>query len=271
MIQELFHIGPLSISPFGVMLMLAFLAGYFQLAWGMKRLGAGDAEDASAIMLWSGFAGILGGKVYYAILHGDWRLILERSGIVWYGSFLAGTAAVWWIVRRRDLPAWRTADAAAPGLALGYAIGRIGCFLVGDDYGVPSDVPWAVAFPHGLPPSQAHYLREFGVAVDPGLPGDTLLRVHPTQVYETLLALAIFGLGVWMIRKGRPEGAVTLTVVALLAIERFGIELLRAKDDRFLGALTVAQAISLAILLASLILAWRRRSRAVASREAPAR
>jgi prolipoprotein diacylglyceryltransferase len=107
--------------------------------------------------------------------------------------------------------------------------------------------------------------------VDPSLPGDTLLRVHPTQIYETLLALAIFGLGVWMIRKGRAEGAVTLTVVALLAIERFGIELLRAKDDRFLGALTVAQAISLAILLASLILAWRRRSRAVASREAPAR
>jgi phosphatidylglycerol:prolipoprotein diacylglycerol transferase len=190
---------------------------------------------------------------------------------VWYGSFLAGTAAVWWIVRRRDLPAWRTADAAAPGLALGYAIGRIGCFLVGDDYGVPSDVPWAVAFPHGLPPSQAYYMREFGVAVDPTLPGDTLLRVHPTQVYETLLALAIFGVGVWMIRKGRPEGAVTLAVVALLSIERFGIELLRAKDDRFLGALTVAQAISLAILAACLILAWRRRSRAVASREAPAR
>lgn len=259
MIQELFKIGPLTISPFGVMLMLAFLAAYFQLAWGMKRLGAGDAEDASAVMLWAGFAGIAGGKIYYAALYGDWRLVFERSGIVWYGSFLAGTLAVLWVMRRRELPGWLTADAAAPGLAIGYAIGRVGCFLVGDDYGVPTDVPWAVAFPEGLPPTRAYFLREeFGVPVDPALPADALLTVHPTQLYETALALGIWAVGLLVLRRQRRPGSTVLTVVSLMAVERFGVEFLRAKDDRFFGHLTLAQMISVAIVLAVGILAWRR-------------
>lgn len=261
MIQELFHIGPVAISPFGVLLMLAFLVAYFQLAWGMRKTGAGDAEDASAIMLWAGFAGILGGKVYYAVLYGDWRLLLERSGIVWYGSFLAGTAAVLWVMRRRDLSPWRTTDAVAPALALGYGVGRIGCFLVGDDYGVPTQLPWAVAFPHGLPPSRAYYLRELGVQVDPTLPGDALLKVHPTQIYETLLALAIWGVGLWLLRRERRTGTATLAVLSLLAVERFGVEFLRAKDDRFFGSLTLAQMISIAVLSVCLGLFWWRRRR----------
>ena len=124
MIQELFRIGPLSISPFGVMLVAAFLAAFFQLRRGMKQLGVGDDDDASAIVFAAGVGGIVGAKIYYAILHGDWRLLLDRSGLVWYGGFLLGTAAVIWTMRRRRLPAWPTADAAAPALALGYGIGR---------------------------------------------------------------------------------------------------------------------------------------------------
>ncbi len=260
MIRELFHIGPLSISPFGVMLMLAFLAAYAQLAWGLKRLGAGDADDASTLMLWAGLAGIAGGKVYYAILYHDWHLLFDRSGLVWYGGFVAGTAAVIWVMRRRRLPPWATFDAATLGLALGYGIGRIGCFLVGDDYGRPTDLPWAIAFPVGLPPTTAGELRsQFGVQVPATVPDDALLRVHPTQIYETLLALTIWGAGMWLLRRRPRAGVVGLTVVALLAVERFGVEILRAKDDRFFGPLTLAQVISLAVLLVMTVLLTLRR------------
>ena len=259
MIRELFSIGPLSISPFGVMLMLAFLAAYWQLSWGLRRLDAGDADDASALMLWAGLVGIAGGKVYYAALYQDWRLLFDRSGLVWYGSFLAGAAAVLWQMRRRRLPAWRTADAAALGLALGYAIGRIGCFLVGDDYGRPTGLPWAVAFPVGLPPTYAGDLRrDFGVDVPASVSDDTLLRVHPTQVYETLAALGIWALGLWLLRRRPREGTVALAVLALLAVERFLVELVRVKDDRFFGPFTIAQTIAVGLLVVVAVVAARR-------------
>jgi phosphatidylglycerol:prolipoprotein diacylglycerol transferase len=261
MIRELFSIGPVSISPFGVMLMLAFLAAYWQLAWGMKRLQAGDADDASALMLWAGLVGIAGGKVYYAILYHDWRLLFDRSGLVWYGSFLAGAAAVLLVMRRRRLPGWATADAAALGLSLGYAIGRVGCFLVGDDYGRPTNLPWAVAFPEGIPPTRAGYLRsELGADIPLDVPDDALLRVHPTQVYETLAALAIWGIGHWVLRREPRRGTLALTVLALLAVERFLVEMVRLKDDRFFGPLTLAQTISMTLFVVVVALAlWRRR------------
>jgi phosphatidylglycerol:prolipoprotein diacylglycerol transferase len=262
MIREIFHIGSFSISPFGVMLVLAFLASYLQLRWGMKRLGIGDEEDASAIVFAAGLGGILGAKLYYAILNMDWRLLFDRSGLVWYGGFIAGTAGVLWIMRRRRLPAWPMLDAATPALALGYAVGRVGCFLVGDDYGRPTDLPWGIAFPVGLPETTAGNLRQmFDIPIPSSVPDDTLLRVHPTQLYETAIALAIWGFALWLFRRGLQPGTVALTVFALLAVERFFIEFLRAKDDRFFGGFTLAQVISVAVLLLVLGIAWYRRGR----------
>lgn len=262
MIQELFRVGPIAISPFGVLLVLAFLAAYFQLQWGLKRLRIGDEETASALVLAGGIGGVVGAKLYYAALHGDWRLLFSRWGLVWYGGFLLGTVAVLWTMRRRRLPFWPTFDAVAPALALGYGVGRIGCFLVGDDYGVPTDLPWGIAFAHGLPPTTAYYLRhEFGVAVPAGVADDALLRVHPTQIYETLAALAIWFVGVRLLRRGLAPGRVGLAVLALLAVERFAVEILRAKDDRFLGGFTLAQLISVALVLAAAALwGWRGRA-----------
>lgn len=267
MIPELFHIGSFSVSPFGVLLVLAFLAAYWQLARGLRQLGAGNEDDASAILLAGGLGGIAGAKIYYSILYGDWRLLYDRAGLVWYGGFVLGTLAVMWTLRRRRLAIWPTLDAATPALALGYGVGRLGCFLVGDDYGRPTDLPWGVAFPQGLPPTTAGSLRDnFGVAVAPGIADDTLLRVHPTQVYETLAAGAIWLVGRRLLRAqgGRKEGragAVALPMFALLAVERFLVEFLRAKDDRFIAGLTLAQGISLAVLLVVAAL-WSRRLRA---------
>ena len=258
MIQELFRIGPVAISPFGVLLVAAFLAAYFQLQRGLARLRIGDADTASALLFAGGVGGVVGAKVYYAILHGDWGLLFERSGLVWYGGFVLGTAAVAWTMARRRLPVWPTLDALTPALALGYGIGRIGCFLVGDDYGLPTERPWGVAFADGLPPTTAFYLRrEFGLELPAAIPDDALLRVHPTQLYETAIALGIWLVGVRLLRRGLPAGRTALVVFALLALERLGIEFLRVKDDRFLGGLTLAQAISLAILVAVAAL-WRR-------------
>jgi len=266
MIQELFHIGKFSVSPFGLMLVCAFLASYAQLRWGMRRLEVGDEEDASALVFAAGLGGIVGAKVYYALLNWDWHVLLDRSGLVWYGGFVVGAAAVLWVVRRRRLAAWSLLDAAAPALALGYAVGRIGCFLVGDDYGRPSKLPWAVAFPVGLPRTTAGDLRQvFHLDIPASVPDDALLRVHPTQLYETAICLLIWGFAFWLMRR-RPSlagapGFLGMTVLSLLALERFLVEFLRAKDDRFFGDFTLAQAISVLVLIvtAGLALArWRR-------------
>ena len=262
MIREVFHIGSFSISPFGVMLVLAFLASYLQLRWGMKRLGIGDEEDASAIVFAAGLGGILGAKIYYAILNRDWHLLFDRSGLVWYGGFILGLAGVLWMMRRRHLPAWPMLDVIAPALALGYGIGRIGCLLVGDDYGRPTNLPWGVAFPVGLPETTAGNLRQiFHVAVPASVPDEALVRVHPTQLYETILALAIWGFALWLFRSRRQPGAIALTILALLSAERFLIEFLRAKDDRFFGNFTLAQVISVAVLLTVVGIAGYRRAR----------
>ncbi len=263
MIRELFHIGSLSISPFGLMMVLAFMAGYFQLRWGMRRLELGDHEDASALILAAGIGGVVGAKIYYAILYGDWGLIIDRSGLVWYGGLILGTLAVLWTIRRRRLAAWQAADAMAPALALGYGIGRIGCFLVGDDYGLPTNLPWGVKIPYGLPgPTTAGFMRsEYGAAVPFDIPASELIAVHPTQLYEAAIAFAICGLGIHLIRRGSQAGTPVLGVVGLMAAERFGIEYLRAKDDRFFGPITLAQVISLGAILVLLgIWMWRRRA-----------
>ncbi len=264
MIQELFSVGPVSISPFGGLMVVAFLLSWMQLRWGVRQLEVGDEEDASAMLLAAGIGGIVGAKIYYAILYGDPGSLIERSGLVWYGGLALGAASVIWTARRRRLPLGAVADAAAPTVALGYAIGRIGCFLVGDDYGVPTNLPWGVAFRYGLPgPTTAGFLRrEYGAPVPPEVPADELLRVHPTQLYETAACLAIWALGVWWLRRWGGRGTVAIGVFSLMAVERFLVEFVRAKDDRLLGSFTVAQLLSVAVVLVLLAIWWLLRGRA---------
>jgi phosphatidylglycerol:prolipoprotein diacylglycerol transferase len=263
MIRELFSIGPLAISPFGVMMVIAFLAAWAQLRWGVRRLGIGDEEDASALLLAGGIGGILGAKIYYAVLHQDWHYLFDRSGLVWYGAAILGTLSVLWVIRRRELELWPTLDAAGPAVALGYGLGRVGCFLVGDDFGYPTDRPWGVKFKYGLPaPTTADFMRrEYGAEIPSGVDPSELVAVHPTQLYETLLGLTIAAVGIWLIRRGVRPGVAGMVSFALLGAERFAIEFLRAKDDRFFGEITVAQIISIAFVVICLFLLrlrWRR-------------
>lgn len=254
MFPILFEIGGFKVTSFGASIALAFLAGAWLVARGLKRQGE-NPEYAWDLAGWAAICGILGAKVYYLFLHfGDtaadpWGALLSRSGLVWYGGFIGGALGVLFRLWQLKLPVWKYADAVGPGLALGYAVGRLGCFLVGDDYGAPTDAPWAVAFPQGAPPSTAGNLRAFGVDVPAAVPDAQVMAVHPTQLYEvgmTLIVLAI------LIRL-RPALAATpgrlfFVWLALAGVERFIVEIFRAKDDRFLGGFSVAQLISILLI-----------------------
>lgn len=259
---ELFKIGSFVVSTYGLMLVVAFLAAYFQLRWGFRRYAIGDQEDAASLVFWAGIAGILGSKIYYALLVGSWRALFDRAGLVFYGGFLLATATLLFIVHRRRLPFWPTFDVMTLALALAYSLGRVGCLLVGDDYGRPTDLPWAIAFPKGAPASTAENLRSLGMPVDPAVADSTVLAVHPTQIYETLAGLAIWLLAHALLRRRPRAGQTGLVVLALLGLERFLVEFVRAKDDRFFGGFTLAQGISVGILLVALVLWLRRRGSA---------
>jgi phosphatidylglycerol:prolipoprotein diacylglycerol transferase len=161
------------------------------------------------------------------------------------------TALVVWEVRRQKMPLGLAADACAPALALAYAVGRMGCFFVGDDWGRPTDSWVGIRFPRGTPATTVDVIeRDFGITVDPALVeryGD-VVPVHPTQLYEVGMSTLIFFL-LWRIR-GRqwPAGQLFMIWLALAGIERFIVEFFRAKDDRFLAGFTVAQLISLLIV-----------------------
>src|SRR5690606_35384200 len=123
------------------------------------------------LLVWIAIGGLAGAKAYYLALHIQDVIadpigsIFSRGGFVWYGGFIGGVMAYYWQVRTRRLPTATMFDATAPALAIAYAIGRVGCFLVGDDYGLPTDSRVGVAFPDGAPPSTAGYLRSVGADI----------------------------------------------------------------------------------------------------------
>ncbi|HKR65009.1 MAG TPA: prolipoprotein diacylglyceryl transferase [Thermoanaerobaculia bacterium] len=253
MYPTLLKFGSFEITTFGLMMFLAFIVAGWVLAKQFRRAGLDD-ELASSMVVAAALGGIVGAKIYYAILFRDWHLLFDRAGLVWYGGLIGGFLACTWLIWRRGVDFLTAADAAAPALAIGYALGRIGCFLVGDDYGRPTDAWFGVAFPKGAPPTTAASLREFGVAVDPAIPGYQVLRVHPTQLYESFAALLMFFFLMWVARRTVVRGRVWSWFLILLGIERFLVEIVRAKDDRFFGPFTVAQIISIVLVVAGSLL-----------------
>lgn len=248
------------ITSFGFMMFLAFLAGGAMLQREMRRMELPE-ERAWDLLFMAVVGGIVGAKLYYILL--NWRLaaadpafLLSRGGLVWYGGFLLATALVVWQIRRYELPLGRMADAVAVVLPVGYAIGRFGCFLVGDDYGRPTASVVGMRFPEGAPPTTVEALRRyFGVEVDPALIEQfgEVIPVHPTQLYEVAMSLAIFWI-VWRLREHlHTAGWLFMLWLALAGVERFVVEIFRAKDDRFLGPLTVAQVISVGLVVVGIV------------------
>jgi len=260
MFPTLVKIGNFEITTFGLMMFLAFIIGGWVLARQFRQHGISE-EIASSMVVAAALGGIAGAKIYYAILFHDWRLLFDRAGLVWYGGLIGGFLACSWLIWRNKVDYLTAADSAAPALSIGYALGRIGCFLVGDDYGRPTDAWFGIAFPKGAPPTTAQALREFGAPVDPSLPPDVILRVHPTQLYETFAALVMFGVLMWLNRRPHRRGLAWGLFLVMLGVERFLVEMVRAKDDRFLGAFTVAQLISVLLVFAGVFILSRAKTR----------
>ena len=244
------------VTSFGVMMFLAFLtAGYLHRAQ-MSEAGF-DPDQSWDLLFMAVIGGILGAKLYYVLLNYPRLLenpsfLFARGGLVWYGGFLAAAGLVMFQIKRLGLPLGRMSDFTAPTLAVAYAVGRVGCFLVGDDYGRATGSWVGVRFPQGSPPSSVANLEsQFGAEVDPALVErfGQIVPVHPTQLYEVAMSMLIFWV-LWRLRKHtNTAGWLFMLWLSLAGVERFLVEFVRAKDDRFFGVLTMAQAISLVLIV----------------------
>jgi len=257
MYPTLIKFGSFEITTFWLSMFLAFVSAGRIRSRQLQMHGLTD-ELASSMVMYAAIGGIAGAKIYYAILFHDWHLLFDRAGLVWYGGLAGGALACTWLLRHRRVDFLTATDATAPALAIGYAFGRIGCFLVGDDYGRPTAGWWGVAFPKGSPPTTAEALREFGVKIDPSIPAYEVLRVHPTQLYESAAAFVMFAILFWYSRRPHAKGRAFALFLGMMGIERFLVEIVRAKDDRFFGPFTVAQMISVILLITAIVL-WTRR------------
>lgn len=203
-------------------------------------LGALDDRTGIDAAVMGVLGGLLGARLLFVAEHAGEPLAqthLARGGLSWFGGFVGGVLAGGVVLLRRRLPLIPTLAAASPALALGQAVGRIGCFLAGDDYGRPSTLPWAIAFPEGLPPTRQ--------------------RVHPTQLYEAAgLALLAWALVRWL-RAGLEPARVLGRYLIVAGGVRFAIEFVRV-NTRVLADLTVAH-FSAAVMLPGLLLLTRLR------------
>jgi phosphatidylglycerol---prolipoprotein diacylglyceryl transferase len=249
----IFSVGPITIYSFGVMLAIAFLAAGNVVQRELARKGL-DPELASSFVLWAAVGGLVGSRLLSLV--DDWQAFLAHplafiftgAGFVFYGGLLGGFLTVSVVIYRRGLPWRRVTDCIAPGLAIGQAIGRIGCQLAGDgDWGTPSTLPWAMSYPNAIIGWESWTRAS-------GLPPD--VRVHPAPIYETIGYGLVF-LILWSTRRGRrPDGFALWLYLVLSAAVRFLVEFVRINPRVALG-LTEAQLISLALIALGALLLWR--------------
>jgi phosphatidylglycerol:prolipoprotein diacylglycerol transferase len=254
-----YNLGPLQLTGFGIAILMCCVVGQYVAQTELARRGY-DPEPLSDMTIAALFGGLVGAKLYYVVVLRHWDSIFDRGGFVFWGGFLGAALAVFAVARYKRFRIWRIVDVGAPAVAAAYAVGRTGCWAIGDDYGRPWRGALAVAFPQGAPPSTAGVMsREFGVTMPPGAGPNTLLSVYPTQLYEVALGLAMFGI-LWRLRDHEhAEGWLFGVFCVLAGLERFVIEFFRAKDDRLVAGLTYAQLIALASVAAGIALMMLRR------------
>jgi len=266
MLPSLVRIGDFFLPTYGLLVTLGFLSGLWLAARLARRAGL-DKDAVLNLGIYSALAGILGAKLLMVLL--DWNyyrtnpreifsLSTLQAGGVFFGGLIAALLAAVFYLRRKRLPGLATADLFAPSLALGHAIGRLGCFAAGCCWGVPTGLPWAVTFRNPT----SHQL--FGTPLHQPL--------HPTQLYESLAEAAIFLL--LYRRYGRPHapGAILGWYLVLYPGARFLIEFVRAHDQANppWGPLYLEQWLALALVLAGLWLIGRARRLSSAAPDAPA-
>jgi phosphatidylglycerol---prolipoprotein diacylglyceryl transferase len=233
-VQPEIHLGPLDLQTFGICFALAFLLAAAVLARRLRELG--KPPDWAYEVIFAGLiGGLVGSRVDYLIQNWDQVSddllgnVFSGTGLVWFGGLVGGAVAVLLWARWRGWLGLQLLDACAVPLAVGYAVGRIGCQLSGDgDYGVESDLPWAMAYPEGTEP--------------------TTEEVHPTPVYETL-AMGLVALVLWRLRDRFAPGVLFALYLVLAGTERLLVEFIR-RNDEVVAGLTLAQLVSLAMIAA---------------------
>ena len=240
MYPVLFRLGEFEITSFGALVGIAALVGIWVFTRELERSGL-DAKAADAAIA-GVIGGLVGAKLLWTIEFSGQEpiadLLFSRGGLSWFGGFAGGISVGLWLLHRYRIPIVSGLAAAAPALAFGHAIGRLGCFMVGDDYGKPSSLPWAIAFPQGLPP--------------------TTTPVHPTQLYEAA-ALAVLGMLLLRWRRDRlPDRVVLARYLFSAGMIRFLIEFVRV-NAHIAGPFTLAQLWSLGLMISALLLISRPR------------
>ena len=252
MYPEIFRIGSFPVTTYGLFLAVGMLLALFAAS----RLAARDGLPRDKVYdlgLWTLIGGLVGSKLLMLLIEDDvsvFSLDFLRSGGVFYGGLIGGFLAVVGLVWYHKLPFWKVADALAPGVALGQAFGRQGCFAAGCCWGKPTDHIWGVHF------SDAGH-EYTGVPVVG--PDGSDLFLHPTQLIESFAMLAIFGLLFWLHRKKKFDGQVLIAYGIIYSMFRFSIEFIRddPRGDLFgltsATGLSTSQLISLVVAAASVI------------------
>jgi phosphatidylglycerol:prolipoprotein diacylglycerol transferase len=252
-----FALGPLKLTGFGIAMMAAFGIAHW-VAQNVLEQRGDDPEIMNDVTFAALVGTIIGAKTYYAILQGSISALWGRSGFVFWGGFIGAVVLCAAIIRWRKRSFLRIADGGAVGIAAGYAIGRTGCWAVGDDYGRVWNGPLAVAFPEGLPHSTAAVMNaEYHANLPASISPDTVMSVYPTQLLEVVLGFVMFVI-LWRLRKHTHGSGWLFGVYCVMAgIERFIVEFFRAKSD-MVGPVTSAQVVALAITAFGIVLVtWR--------------
>mgnify|MGYP001187746203 CR=1 FL=1 len=254
MIPELFKIGPFTVYSYGLMLGIAFITASYLLSTEYKRKNLTDSF-ASEVTLLAIIFGIVGSKLFHLFENWDDFLAdpvgsaFNPGGLTFYGGLIVATIAVYIYSRRKKVPFLYLADGLAPSLAIAYGIGRIGCHLSGDgDYGIPTNLPWGTNYENGVvKPSSMFHGSEIAESFPNGIVPDNT-PLHPTPIYEFLVALLIFYV-LWRFRKKDwADGRLFALYLILSGIARFLVEFIRL-NPRYLFGLSEAQIISILLIL----------------------
>ncbi|MDF1503874.1 prolipoprotein diacylglyceryl transferase family protein [Roseisolibacter sp. H3M3-2] len=255
-------IGPLQLTGFGLAVLAAFWLSQVVVMRELTRRGHDLYSQTTPDVVFAALLGFLiGAKLYFVVLTGDPGAIFSRGGFVFWGGFMGSVALCFLTIKRKKLSFARYADVAGIAIAGGYAVGRTGCFAVGDDYGRPWGGPLAFTFPQGAPPSTAANMRDlFGIQMPAGTSPAEVIAVHPTQLYETAMGFVMF-LILWRLRDhAHAEGWLFGVYCVLAGVERFIVEFFRAKDDQLIVGLTSAQIIAIAIAVIGVVVMIVRRT-----------
>lgn len=235
------------------MVLVAYMVAYFVSEAEFKRKGF-DTNLVDLLLISSVIGGLGGAKILFLFQQATLTDLIANpsrymaSGFTFLGGLIGAILLGWLVTQMKRVSFLSVMDAATPPLILAYAIGRIGCLLVGDDYGVPSNLPWAISFPNGSPP--------------------TTLSVHPTQLYDTISMLIVFAI-LWRIRKrDLPVGWMTSVGFIIFGVQRFFMEFLRSTSPSFIPGLSQAQIISVFLFVLGVIMLYKINQRSNKVREA---